>query len=105
MPISRSRSQRFQCSLTIQVVTMSIVINLPPELEALLRSRAAQQEQDVDLFTSALLVNLFEQEKQEIEDALQGIQQSSEDFEAGRYRSFQEFAEEQRRKYNLPTDS
>ena len=81
---------------------MPIVVNLPPEVEALFRSRAAQQKQDIELFTSELLVNLFEQEKQELEESLKAIQQSSDDFEAGRYRSFQEFAEEQRQKYNLP---
>ena len=56
---------------------MPIVVNLPPEFEALLRSRAAQQEQDIDFFTSELLVNLFKQEKQELEESLKAIQQRS----------------------------
>ncbi len=33
-----------------------------------------------------------------------GIQSGLDDFEAGRFREFEEFAQEQRRKYNLPTN-
>ncbi|NES25298.1 MAG: hypothetical protein F6K41_41985 [Symploca sp. SIO3E6] len=39
------------------------------------------------------------------EESIQGVQQGLDDFEAGRFRSFQEFADEQRRKYNLSADS
>ncbi|MFB2977463.1 hypothetical protein [Microseira sp. BLCC-F43] len=34
---------------------------------------------------------------------LTGIQSGLDDFEAGRFREFEEFAQAQRRKYNLPT--
>lgn len=81
---------------------MSIVITLSPELEALLRDRAARQGQDISLVASKLLANILEQEEQDSEEA---IQQGLKDFEAGRFRSFQDFAEEQRNKYNLPNNS
>lgn len=84
---------------------MSIVITLSPELEALLRDRAARQGQDISLVASELLANILEQEEQDSEEAIQGIQQGLKDFEAGRFRSFQDFAEEQRNKYNLPNNS
>ncbi|MDZ8081559.1 MAG: hypothetical protein RMX35_21145 [Nostoc sp. DcaGUA01] len=84
---------------------MSIVISLSPELEALLRDKAARQGQDVSLVASELLTSLLEWEVQESEEAIKGIQQGLDDFEAGRFRSFHDFAEEQRRKYDLPTDS
>ncbi|MFN6513746.1 MAG: hypothetical protein RMY29_004485 [Nostoc sp. CreGUA01] len=84
---------------------MSIVISLSPELEALLRDKAARQGQDVSLVVSELLTSLLEWEVQESEEAIKGIQQGLDDFEAGRFRSFHDFAEEQRRKYDLPTDS
>ncbi|MDZ8242296.1 MAG: hypothetical protein RMZ69_35045 [Nostoc sp. ChiQUE01a] len=84
---------------------MSIVISLSPELEALLRDKAARQGQDVSLVASELLTSLLEWEVQESEEAIKGIQQGLDDFEAGRFRSFNDFAEERHRKYDLPTDS
>lgn len=80
---------------------MAIVVTLSPELEALLRSRAAQRGQDVSLVASELLANVLAWEAQDMEEAVKGIQQGIDDFEAGRSRSFQDFAEEQRCKYNL----
>jgi len=47
----------------------------------------------------------LEWEKQDLEEAIEGIQEGLKDFEAGRFRSFQNFAEEQQRKHNLLTDS
>lgn len=84
---------------------MAIVVTLSPELEALLRNRAARQGQDIDLVASELLASVLEWEAQDSEVAKRGIQQGLDDFEAGRFRSFQEFAEEQRRKYDLESDS
>ncbi len=84
---------------------MTIVVNLSPELEALLRDKAAQKGQDVSLVASELLTNVLEWEITDSEDAIKGIQQGLDDFEAGRFRSFDEFAEEQCHKYNLPADS
>ena len=83
---------------------MTIVVTLSPKLEALLRSRAAQRGQDVSLVASELLASLLEWEEQDAEEATKGIQQGLDDFEAGRFRSFQTFAEEQRHNYNLPAD-
>ena len=84
---------------------MSIVVTLSPELEALLRDKAARQGQDINLVASALLASVLEWEVQDSEEAVKGIQQGLNDFEAERFRSFHEFAEEQRRKYNLSADS
>lgn len=84
---------------------MSIVVTLSPELEALLRDKAARQCQDINLVASALLASVLEWEVQDSEEAVKGIQQGLNDFEADRFRSFHEFAQEQRRKYNLSADS
>ncbi|BCL36021.1 hypothetical protein [Nostoc sp. MS1] len=84
---------------------MAIVVSLNPELEARLRQKAAQQGKDVSSVASELLEGILEWELQDSQEAIEGIQRGLEDFEAGRYRSFDEFAEEQRRKYNLPIDS
>ncbi|MBD2772347.1 hypothetical protein [Iningainema tapete] len=84
---------------------MAIFVTLSPELEALLRDKAARLGQDVDIVASQLLTNALEWEVQDSIEAIKGIQQGLDDFEADRFRSFDEFAEEQRRKYNLPSDS
>ncbi|MBD2525271.1 hypothetical protein [Nostoc sp. FACHB-133] len=84
---------------------MPIVIILSPELEALLRNKAARQDRDVSLVASELLTSVLEWEVQESEAAIKGIQQGLDDFEARQFRSFHEFAQEQRRKYNLLADS
>ncbi len=83
---------------------MAIVVSLSPELEARLREKATQQGQDVSLVAAQLLEAVLEWEVQDSEAAIKGIQQGLEDFEAGRFSSFDDFADEQRRKYNLPAD-
>ena len=77
---------------------MSIVVTLSPELEALLRDKATRQGQDINFVASALLASVLEWEVQDLQEAVKGIQQGLNDFEADRFRSFYEFAQEQRRK-------
>jgi predicted transcriptional regulator len=84
---------------------MSIVVTLNPKLEALLHSRAAKQGQDINSIASELLASILDWEEKDSEEAIKGIQKGLDDFESGRYRSFQDFAEEQRHKYNLPANS
>jgi predicted transcriptional regulator len=81
---------------------MTIVINLTPELEEQLRKKATHQGQDISLVAAELLASVLKWEAQDSEEAMKGIQQGLDDFEAGNFRSFNEFADEQRRKYNLP---
>jgi predicted transcriptional regulator len=84
---------------------MAIVITLSPELETLLIDRATRQGQEVNLVASELLAGALEWQEQDSAEAVEGIQRGLDDFEVGRFRDFQEFAEEQRLKYNLPADS
>lgn len=72
---------------------MPIVISLSPEVETRLREKAAQQGQDVSLVAAELLALILEWELQGSKEAVVGIQRGLDDFEAGRSRSFQEFAE------------
>jgi hypothetical protein len=81
---------------------MTIFVTLSPELELLLYKRATQSGQDVSFFASELLANALAWEEQDSQEAVSGIQQGLQDFEMGKSRSFDDFAEEQRRKYNLP---
>ncbi|MEA5550315.1 hypothetical protein VB713_04835 [Anabaena cylindrica UHCC 0172] len=75
---------------------MAIVVSLSPELEARLREKAAQQGQDISFVAAELLENILDWESQDSEAAIKGIQQGLEDFEAGRFRSFDDFVNEQR---------
>ena len=84
---------------------MAIVVTLSPELETLLCDRAARQGQDVSLMASELLASVLAWEEQDSEAAIRGIQQGLNDFEGDRFRSFEDFAEEKRRKYVLPANS
>ena len=84
---------------------MSIVITLNPKLEALLHNRASKQGQDVNFIASELLTIILNWEEKDSEEAIKGIQSGLNDFESGRFRSFQDFAEEKRHKYNLPANS
>ncbi len=72
---------------------MTIVVNLSSELEALLREYAARRGQDVSLVASELLASVLEWEVEDSEKAIKGIQQGLNDFEAGRFRAFSEFAQ------------
>jgi predicted transcriptional regulator len=74
---------------------MSLIVSLSSEVEARLREKAIQQGQDVSLVAAELLARILDWEVQDSEEAVAGIQQGLDDFEAGRSRSFQDFAEEQ----------
>lgn len=83
---------------------MSIVVTLNPKLEALLHSRAMKQGQGVDLIVSELLASILDWEEKDSEESIKGIQTGLDDFEVGRYRDFQDFAQEQYQRYDLPTN-
>lgn len=84
---------------------MSIIISLSPEIEAQLREKATQQGQDISVVAAQLLSQILEWELQDSQEAIAKIQLSLDDFAVGRSRSFEEFAQEKRHKYNLPVDS
>ncbi|HEY9853793.1 MAG TPA: hypothetical protein V6D28_30260 [Leptolyngbyaceae cyanobacterium] len=83
---------------------MAIMVTLSPEAEARLRERAEQQGKDISVVAAELLSSALEWETKDIQEAVEGIQQGLDDFEKGRFRSFAQFAQEQRRKYNLLVD-
>mgnify|MGYP006301750307 FL=1 len=80
---------------------MPIVINLSPEVEAQLQEKAARVGQDINLVAAEILTEVLASEAQELQESIKGIQRGLDDFEAGRSRSFKEFAEEKRRQYNV----
>ena len=80
---------------------MTITLNLSPELEAKLLEKAAKHGKVVATVATQLLASILDWEASDTEAAIEGIERGLDDFEAGRFRSFEAFAEEQRRKYNL----
>ncbi len=81
---------------------MTITVTLSPEAEAKLRKKAARQGKDVATVAAELLASVLEWEAQDCEEAVKGIQRGLDDFEVGRFRSFAEFAEEQRQRVEAP---
>ncbi|MGL5035235.1 MAG: hypothetical protein ACRC6M_15710 [Microcystaceae cyanobacterium] len=80
---------------------MTIVVTLSSELETLLCHKAAQSGQDVSLLVSELLTNVLALEEQDSQEAIAGIRQGLEDFETGKFRSFEDFADQQCHQYEL----
>ena len=83
---------------------MSIAISLSPEIEALLREKATREGQDISIVAAQLLTRILEWEARDSEEAIEGIHEGLNDFELGRFRSFDEFAKSQRTKYSFPTN-
>jgi len=83
---------------------MTIAISLTPEIEALLREKADRQGQDISVVAAQLLTRILESETPDSQEDIQAIQQGLDDFDCGRFCSFEEFAASQRRKYNLPAN-
>jgi predicted transcriptional regulator len=81
---------------------MSIVVTLSPELEEQLLEKAARQGQDVSLVATELLASVLEWERKDSAAAIAGIQQGLDEFNSGKFRSFDEYAAEQRQAHNLP---
>jgi predicted transcriptional regulator len=80
---------------------MTLTIELPPDAERRLREKAVRQGEPVETVAVATLAEALEWEAQETAAAVEGIRRGLDDFEAGRCRSFQEFADGQRRKHLL----
>ncbi|MBW4477381.1 MAG: hypothetical protein KME54_10985 [Tolypothrix brevis GSE-NOS-MK-07-07A] len=53
---------------------------------------AAQSRQDVSIVAAQMLASALEWEAQDSQEAIEGIQRGLDDFEAARFRSFDEFA-------------
>ena len=88
--LERQRNAPFHVKSELQVIKFAFL------------RKAIHQGQDISLVAAKLLANVLEWETQDSEEAIRGIQQGLNDFEAGNFRSFDEYADEQRCKYNLP---
>ncbi len=80
---------------------MSITLDLPPQLKALLRQRADSTGQNLSQFALAVLTLGLSLDDQEFFDSIAGIQRGLDDFEQGQFSSLEDFVAEQNQKYGL----
>lgn len=80
---------------------MTITINLRPEIETQLTQKATKQGKNISEIATEIITNAIELELQNYQETIEGITQGLEYFETGNFRSFEEFTNEQCRKYNL----
>jgi predicted transcriptional regulator len=80
---------------------MTITINLRPEIETQLNEKATKQGKDISEIATEIITNAIELELQDYQESIKGIAQGLEDFNLGKFRSFDNFTNEQCRKYNL----
>lgn len=80
---------------------MSITLNLPPQIEALLHQRAAALGQDIHHTVLAVLTLGLSLDDGDFFAALEGIQRGLDDFERGDCSSLEDFIAEQSQKHGL----
>jgi predicted transcriptional regulator len=75
---------------------MTLLIELNPELEVRLRAKALQSGQDVKLMAAALIQVALEWQDEDLAESIAAIQSGINDFETGKFQSFEEFSHEKR---------
>lgn len=80
---------------------MSITLDLPPKIEALLIQRAESAGQDISQMAIAALTLGLSLEDDDFFETLKGIQKGLDDFERGQFSSLEDFVREQNQKYGL----
>lgn len=83
---------------------MSLTLELPPQVETLLRQRAEATGEDIQHIAVAVLT-LGLSLNEDFFAALEGIQQGLDDFEQGRFSSFEDFIAEQNEKHGLSLEA
>jgi hypothetical protein len=84
---------------------MPLTLTLPPKIEALLRQRAEISGQDLATVALALLTVGLSLNGHDFLQSLEGIQNGLDDFEQGRFCSFDAFIAEQNQKYSLSLEA
>lgn len=84
---------------------MTLTLNLPPKIEALLRQRAENSGQDIASVALAILAFGLSFDESDFFEALEGIQRGLDDFDRGQFSTLEEFVVEQNRKYGLSLEA
>jgi hypothetical protein len=80
---------------------VSITLDLPPHIEALLHQRAVATGQDLQHTALAVLTLGLSLKDDDFFAALDGIQQGLKDFEQGNFSSLEDFVVEQNQQHGL----
>ncbi|MBE9078282.1 hypothetical protein IQ241_13435 [Romeria aff. gracilis LEGE 07310] len=80
---------------------MSITLDLPPQIEALLRQRAETTGQDIGQIAVTVLTWGLSLSDADFFETLNGIQRGLNNFEQGQFSSLDDFIAEQNQKYGL----
>jgi hypothetical protein len=80
---------------------MSITLDLPPQIETLLRQRAETTGQDMGQIAIAVLTWGLSLNDEDFFETLNGIQRGLDDFEQGQFSSLDDFVAQQNQKYGL----
>ena len=78
------------------------MIPLKPERKAQLEEYAQRHGQDADVALDEALAAYFEWERQDFEEAVEGVRRGHEDVRAGRTRPAAGFLSEMRQKHGIP---
>ena len=81
-----------------------MTLAISSELEKELLERAADEGADPNAMAEALLAAALKWQREDFEEAVQGIQRGFDAFEKGHFRPLEDFAAEQREKYAIPRD-
>jgi hypothetical protein len=80
---------------------MSITLDLPPQIETLLRQRAETTGQDIGQIAIAVLTWGLSLNDEDFFETLNGIQRGLDDFEQGQFSNLDDFVAQQNQKYGL----
>lgn len=80
---------------------MSITLELPPQVESLLRKRAETTGQDMGQIAVAVLTWGLSLNDEDFFETLNGIQRGLDNFEQDQFSSLDDFIAEQNQKYGL----
>jgi predicted transcriptional regulator len=81
---------------------VSILINLPPEVEAQLREKAVREGKEAEVIASDAVARMLAWEAQERAEVIASVRRSDAAAAEGRVRPLEEFVNEQRAKHGLP---
>ncbi|MEM6517695.1 MAG: hypothetical protein AAF722_00305 [Cyanobacteria bacterium P01_C01_bin.70] len=84
---------------------MTLTLDLPPQIETLLRQRAEATGQDMQHIAIAVLTLGLSLDDEDFFAAIEGIQQGLNDFEQGHFSSFEDFITEQNTKHGLTLEA
>lgn len=105
LKINSGSSKLFSGIDTKHGLPMTLILDLPPQIEAILQQQAASMGQDINSLALAMLAYGLSADNCDFLEAVQGIQKGLDDFDGGRFFSLEDFVAEQNKKYGLSLEA